>query len=83
MPFYAVRAGKQIRYLFVRICHSNKVGKIPGVYQTWPECQAQVNGFRGPIFKKFDTLAEASNFVNNTSYSTSSSSSAFYAVKSG
>ena len=26
-------------------------GKVPGVYNEWPECQAQVNGARAPAIK--------------------------------
>jgi ribonuclease HI len=40
-----------------------KVGKIPGLYFTWQECQKQVNGFSGSIFKSFSTKAEALNFL--------------------
>lgn len=39
-------------------------GKKPGVYKTWPECQAQVKGFRNAQYKKFPTLEEAQAFVN-------------------
>ncbi|KAF2845368.1 hypothetical protein T440DRAFT_483448 [Plenodomus tracheiphilus IPT5] len=40
-----------------------KVGRKPGVYQTWPEAHAQVEGYKDPIFKKFDTYAEAEAMV--------------------
>ena len=36
-----------------------KVGKTPGIYKTWPECQANTSGFPGAVFKGFETLAEA------------------------
>lgn len=39
------------------------LGKTPGVYKTWSECQAQTTGFRGARFKKFETEEEALNFV--------------------
>lgn len=29
------------------------VGRVPGVYDSWPECQAQTNGFRKAQFKSF------------------------------
>lgn len=38
-------------------------GKKTGVYKTWKECQMQVKGFSGAIYKKFDTLEEAEEFI--------------------
>ena len=35
------------------------VGHVPGVYDEWPECQAQVSGFSGGSQKGFDSRAEA------------------------
>ncbi|GAA6016339.1 hypothetical protein JCM8202_005572 [Rhodotorula sphaerocarpa] len=40
-----------------------RVGRKPGVYRTWDECAAQVNGFQGARHKKFPTEAEARAFV--------------------
>lgn len=40
-----------------------RVGKIPGVYDTWTECQKQVVGVQGAKYKSFPTLAEAQAFV--------------------
>lgn len=34
-------------------------GYQPGIYDSWEECQAQVNGFHGARFKSFDTCEEA------------------------
>ncbi len=41
-----------------------KVGKTPGIYKTWPECQANTSGFPGAVFKGFETLAEAQAFMD-------------------
>ena len=30
-----------------------KVGKTPGIYQTWDECKANVDGFSGALYKSF------------------------------
>lgn len=30
-----------------------KVGLVPGLYKTWDECKAQVNGYPGAVYKKF------------------------------
>lgn len=35
------------------------VGRSPGVYGTWNECKAQVDGFTGAKYKSYPTKAEA------------------------
>ena len=35
------------------------VGLSPGVYDSWTECQLQINGVPGAKFKSFDTREEA------------------------
>ncbi|KAK7732275.1 hypothetical protein SLS53_008565 [Cytospora paraplurivora] len=39
------------------------VGKQPGVYLTWPECEAQVKGVRGAVYKSFGDRGEAVEFL--------------------
>lgn len=41
-----------------------KEGKTPGIYKTWEECQPQVKGHRGAVYKKFNTYNEAYEFIN-------------------
>ena len=41
-----------------------KIGRNPGVYTSWPQCQEQTKGFSGAIFKSFSTKKEAEDFVN-------------------
>jgi len=36
-----------------------KKGKTPGIYKTWPDCQKQVKGFSGAVYKSFTSLEEA------------------------
>jgi ribonuclease HI len=43
-----------------------KNGRKTGVFTTWAECQAQVNGFSGAVFKSFGTLEEAEAYINDT-----------------
>jgi len=43
-----------------------KVGRVPGIYQSWSECKLQVNGYSGAVFKSFKSLTEARNFYTNT-----------------
>ena len=39
-----------------------RFGRIPGIYTSWNECKKQVNGFKGAIYKKFATEANAITF---------------------
>lgn len=41
-----------------------KTGKVPGIYNTWEECKAMVDGFPNARFKKFSTVSEAEKFIN-------------------
>jgi viroplasmin and RNaseH domain-containing protein len=34
-------------------------GKQPGIFKTWSECESQVKGFSGAVYKKFKTETEA------------------------
>lgn len=40
-----------------------KIGRKPGVYAAWPECEAQVKGFPGAKYKSFPFLADAEAFA--------------------
>lgn len=40
-------------------------GKKPGVYLSWLECKDQISECKFSIYKKFETLEEAENFVKN------------------
>lgn len=40
-----------------------RTGYHPGVYLTWPECELQVNGYKGAQYKSFLTRPEAEAFV--------------------
>ncbi len=41
-----------------------KVGKTPGVYLSWDDCKAQVDGYSGAIYKSFPTKEEAETFAD-------------------
>lgn len=41
-----------------------QVGKTPGIYFTWDDCKAMVDGYPGAKYKSFTSLAEAEAFVN-------------------
>ena len=40
-----------------------RIGKIPGVYSTWDECKAQIDGVSGAAYKSFLTLEEAEEYI--------------------
>ena len=46
-------------------------GRVPGVYMTWADCEKQVKGFGGAIYKSFPTEAEALAFVEDSGLSLS------------
>ncbi|KAJ1835177.1 hypothetical protein LPJ63_001362 [Coemansia sp. RSA 2711] len=41
-----------------------RVGRQPGVYRSWDECKTMTQGYAGAVFKKFNLLDEATQFVN-------------------
>lgn len=38
-------------------------GKTVGIYSSWSECEKQVRGFKGAVYKKFSTRNEAEDFI--------------------
>lgn len=44
-----------------------KVGRNPGVYQSWSECEEQVKGFSGAIYKSFASMGEAEEYLSSIS----------------
>ena len=38
-------------------------GRVPGIYNTWDECKANVTGFSGAVYKSFTSLEEAKAFM--------------------
>lgn len=43
-------------------------GRHPGIYENWSDCQREVTGAAGAVFKKFKTRAEAEAFVKGDGY---------------
>ncbi|MGT2942900.1 ribonuclease H1 domain-containing protein [Streptococcus constellatus subsp. viborgensis] len=41
-----------------------RVGKIPGIYQTWSQAEEQVKGFPGAEYKSFSTEEEAIRYMS-------------------
>ena len=46
-------------------------GRVRGVYTTWSDCEKQVKGYGGAIYKSFSTEVEARAFVENSGLSLS------------
>ncbi len=40
-----------------------KNGRKPGIYESWDDCKAQVDGFSGAIYKSFKSKADALEFL--------------------
>ena len=40
-------------------------GYIPGIYETWKECEAQTKNFKGNRYKSFNTYEEALQFMKD------------------
>ncbi|TPX11007.1 uncharacterized protein E0L32_008044 [Thyridium curvatum] len=62
-----------------------RAGFIPGVYLTWPTCQAQIAGFRGAQYKSFLSREDAEAFVKgqNPVGASEEKTDKFYAVAVG
>lgn len=43
-------------------------GVCPGIYTSWTDCQLQIKGFQGAIFKSFDTREEAEKAYQASPY---------------
>mmetsp|Transcript_14395 Transcript_14395/g.30859 ORF Transcript_14395/g.30859 Transcript_14395/m.30859 type:complete len:199 (+) Transcript_14395:46-642(+) len=39
-------------------------GRVPGIYFSWGDCQAQVSGYKGAVFKSFHQRHEAESFFH-------------------
>ncbi|XP_064547728.1 ribonuclease H1 [Drosophila montana] len=52
------------RMAYYAVAHGRQVG----IYDSWAQCQQQVNGFKGAIYKKFNTRQEAEQFINPPMY---------------
>ena len=38
-------------------------GRVPGIYQNWEDCKAQVNGYKGAKYKGFKTIQGAEQYI--------------------
>lgn len=42
-----------------------KNGRVPGIYNSWAECQKQIHGFKNASYKSFTTRKEAEEFISD------------------
>jgi ribonuclease HI len=54
-----------IRIIKKAVCYAVRIGRKPGIYYSWGECEAQVKNFQGASYKKFNTIQEAKLFINS------------------
>ena len=45
--------------------YSVAIGRVPGIYTTWAECEKQTKKFSNAKYKKFGTQAEADAFIRD------------------
>ncbi|CAG9576045.1 unnamed protein product [Danaus chrysippus] len=57
-------------------------GRTAGIYMTWPDCEAQVKGFPGARYKKFDSVLAAQEFITTQGNNKDTSSKAKQNVSS-
>ena len=43
-----------------------KIGKNPGIYSSWAECEKQVKAYPNAKFKKWKTREEAEAYINGS-----------------
>jgi hypothetical protein len=51
-----------------------RIGKTPGIYLTWDDCKAMVDGYPGAKYKSFSNIEEAECFIRGVEYEANSSS---------
>ena len=42
-----------------------KIGRTPGVYTSWELCKKNIIGFKGAVYKSFETKEEAEKYLNS------------------
>lgn len=53
-----------------------RVGREPGIYDTWDECQAQTKGFPKAQFKSFELRSQAEDFMQGIDFAGAKNTSA-------
>jgi ATP-dependent DNA helicase PIF1 len=53
-------------------------GNNTGIVNTWDECKVQIDGYKGAVFKKFDTKEDAEKFIADNLISSKTNLVAYY-----
>jgi hypothetical protein len=43
-----------------------KIGKVPGIYKSWEACYFQITGYKDALYKRFDLLQDALEYMEMT-----------------
>ena len=54
---------KGLIYIMAGKFYAVRVGRTPGIYNSWDDCKAQTDGFPNATYKSFKTAAEAADFM--------------------
>ena len=54
---------KGLIYIMAGKFYAVRVGRTPGIYNSWDDCKAQTDGFPNATYKSFKTAAEAAEFM--------------------
>ena len=54
---------KGLIYIMAGKFYAVRVGRTPGIYNSWDDCKAQIDGFSNATYKSFKTAAEAAEFM--------------------
>ena len=73
--FYPIT--KSYKYVIIDTCsdimkyYAVKKGRHPGIYNTWEECQKEVDHFKDAKFKSFDSKKEALAYLKQNNQKSS------------
>lgn len=62
----ALRRKKRGINIIMGKLYAVKVGKIPGIYESWEDCKSNVEGYPGARYKSFNTAGEAALYMGWT-----------------
>lgn len=62
----ALRRKKRGINIIMGKLYAVKVGKIPGIYESWEDCKSNVDGYPGARYKSFNTAGEAALYMGWT-----------------
>lgn len=62
----ALRRKKRGINIIMGKLYAVKVGKVPGIYESWEDCKSNVDGYPGARYKSFNTAGEAALYMGWT-----------------